>query len=161
MIFERFECGNYPNATLQFSKCDVRLISRKAMKFDIVGHLNHPVKSAFMHTVLYYRYNTYKKYAWDLWEDFCGYLDGSKKSYFLDFTLKRVLNFTNVNRPCPFEGDVFVKINNISLEKLPFEPLLPAGRYRLDINFTDSSKKHIIFTSKLFGSVSDHRIERY
>lgn len=51
IIFERFECVDYPNATLIFDKCDVRRISRRNLKFDIASHITKPVNSAFIHSV--------------------------------------------------------------------------------------------------------------
>lgn len=157
MIFTR-----NPNSTiLSHVKCDVKLVARRTLKFDIVGNLTRPLRRAWLHAVAYYRYTNYQKYALDLWEDLCGWLDGKKKSYILDWTVKRVQDYTNVNHPCPIEGHVFVKTDNISLDKFTTEPLLPSGRYRLDVNFTEGKKGNVLLMAKMFVSVSDHRVEIY
>lgn len=85
-----------------------------------------------------------------------------KKSHILDWAVKKVQNFTDFNHPCPIEGNVFVKTNNISLDNFVMEPLLPSGRYRLDVNFTEGNKaRTVMFMAKMFVSVSDHRVETY
>lgn len=163
--FERFTCDRNPNGVISYLKCDVRHIGRRRLRFDLAANITKPMTGAYMHLVAYYKYNTYRRIAVNHWEDGCGWLNGTAKSFFLDWTLKRVQNYigadTNINHPCPYEGYTYLKINNISVDHFPLEPLMPSGRYRLDINITESDKKTSIFSAKLYMSVSDHRIEQY
>lgn len=149
-----------PEGVASYIKCDVKHISQRNLKIFLVFNLKRPVREAYVHTVTYYKYNTYQKYPIDLREDICGWLNGKSKSYLLDWTVKRVMNYTNLH-PCPLDGEISIKVNNISLDKFPFEPLLPSGRYRLDINVTEGNENNVIFMIKIFLSVSDHRIEQY
>lgn len=48
------------------------------------------------------------------------------------------------------EGNMFVKVNNISKDVLPFKYLIPSGRYRADINLIEGNKENVIFMSKLY-----------
>lgn len=117
-----------------------------------------------MHTVFYHKFSyTYQKYAIDLWENMCDWLAKKTKSYSLDWTIGRVRRqrYTNINHPWPYEGVVYVKIDNISIQQFPIEPLLPSGRYRMDIDITEANRKTTIFVSQVFFSISDHRIEQY
>ena len=79
----------------------------------------------------------------------------------MDWTVKRVLNYSNFNHPCPYEGNVFLKVNNVSVDRFPLEQFIPSGRYRADLNVTEENKENVIFMAKLYWAVSDHRIEQF
>lgn len=81
------------------------------------------------------------------------------KSYLLQWSLGKLQQFSNVNHPCPYNGTVYTKINSISDRELQFEPLVPSGRYRIDVNVTNENRKIPLFIGQVFFSVSDHRIE--
>ena len=79
----------------------------------------------------------------------------------MDWTFKKALNYSNINHPCPLEGNVFLNANNISLEEFTFPHLVPSGRYRFDVNLTEANRKNVIATGKLYLGDSGHRIEQY
>lgn len=80
------------------------------------------------------------------------------------WAISKVLNYTNLSHPCPYNENIIIKINNISVDAIQIEPLLPAGRYRIDINLTKISHtydpKYIYGMYSMYGSVSDNRIEQ-
>lgn len=78
-----------------------------------------------------------------------------------DWTLGRVQNYSNMNHPCPYEGHVYLKIDNISVHHFPVEPLIPAGRYRVDAEASFGKGKKVYATASVFLSVSDVRVERF
>lgn len=49
------------------------------------------------HGVFYFKYNQFKKFPIELWEDACSWLSGKKKSYLLEWTTGYLLSFSNVN----------------------------------------------------------------
>lgn len=120
------------------------------------------MRTAYFHFEGYRKYNYYQKYGGQHWEDVCGWLAGKEKAFILDWTLKKVMNYTNINHPCPLEGYIYLKYKNISVDHFPFEQLMPSGRYRLDVNLTESKKENnFIAMLRLYMSVSDLRIEQY
>lgn len=130
------------------------------MKLYVHGNLTKAVDNVWVHGVFYYKFNgiTYQKYPIDLWESFCGWMEGKSKSYVLDWTVGRILKYTNVNHTCPYVGLVIMKVDNISIDNFPFEPLVPSGRYRVDLDIAESDR--IPYGgAKLYFSVSDHRLE--
>lgn len=155
-------CGQYylksPNEFVTWN-CNIKCISHHHVRFEIVGNLTKPLNDIWTHTVAYYKYTTYQKYAVDLWENMCGWLLGKSRSFVLDWTLDRMLKYTNFAHPCPYKGMVYLQHNNFSISTIPLVPLVPAGRYRLDINITDGSHKQIYLIGKLFFEVADDRIE--
>ena len=72
-----------------------------------------------------------------------------------------IFNYSNFDHPRTLKGNMFLKIDNISMDKFPLEPLLPSGRYRFDVNLTEANKIDAVFMGKLFFTVSDHRIEQF
>lgn len=138
----------------------MRYISRGFLKMEIIGNLSQPLHDIWTHAVGYYKYNTYTKYTIDLWENMCNFLSGKSRSYLLQWTLVKIQRYTNLVHACPYEGLIYIKAKNFSIHTIPVEPLIPSGRYRLDINVTDGSRKLLVFSGKLFFSVSDHRIEQ-
>lgn len=128
--------------------------------FDIWGNLTEPIYDAWLHAVVYYKYTTYRKYPIDLWENVCDWMSGKSKAYILDWTIGRVRQYTNLNQSCPLEGAIYLKLNNISIEHFVIEPLMPSGRYRADLNITGPNRRNVLLLSKIFFSISDHRIEQ-
>lgn len=84
-------CDRNPESIASYVKCDVKHISRRNIKIFLIYSLTQPLREAYVHTVAYYKYNTYQRYAIDLWEDLCGWLAGKPKSWILDWTIKRVV----------------------------------------------------------------------
>ncbi|XP_031629656.1 uncharacterized protein LOC116344937, partial [Contarinia nasturtii] len=130
------------------------------------GYLNitlgRPVKELWIHGVFFFKYNQYQKFPIDLNENLCGWLSGKSKSYLLDWSLKDLMAHTNLNHPCPYVGDAYVKVDNFSIkELLKFDMLLPAGRFRVDINFTEGHNKPTLLGTRTFFSISDNRIEQF
>lgn len=141
----------------------MKYISRDRLKFNVWGNLTRPVHDVLIHTAVYYKYNglTYNRFTVDFWDNPCDWIIGKAKSYVLDWTIGRVLNYTNMNHPCPYDGHLYLKIDNISVYHFPFEPLLPAGRFRVDCNVTDTTRTNVLAMASAYLSVSDHRVERW
>lgn len=149
-----------PESKIQSLYCNVRYINRKDLKFDVHWNLTRPVYDAWLHGVLYYKFNgiSYSKFPIDLWENFCDWMDHKKPAFILEWTYGRILKYTNFNHSCPFFGHYLIRVKNISVEHFVIEPLLPSGRFRLDVDFTENDR--IPFGGfKLYFSVSDHRLE--
>lgn len=149
---------------MSWDRCEIKYISRHNLKIHLESTFDQPVKTIWAHGILYYRYNTYQKYAIDLWEDMCGFFSGTAHSYFMVWLMSKMQNFTNLNHACPITGTVFLKVNNISANQFTIEPLLPAGRYRFDLDLTKLSRnndiRNIYGSVRIFASISDHRIEQ-
>lgn len=153
---ERIECR------LAFVECNLKRINRENFKINISLNLTSRLKDVWIHGVAYYKYNHYQKFPIDLWEDLCGWLSGTSKSYLSDWFVKKLLKFSNLNHTCPYEGTIFVKNDNISIKEIHnFEVFLPSGRYRFDINLTEGYHGREFSSMKLYITISDHRVEQF
>lgn len=152
-----------PNTIVTDLHCDVKYISRDHLKFDVRGNLSEPIYDFWVHTVGYYKFNqfSYQRFAVDFWDNGCDWLANKTKSYAFDWTIGRVLQYSNINHTCPYDGQIFLKINNVSIHHFAVEPLVPSGRYRVDANVTDGNRKKVLAMASAYFSVSDHRIERF
>lgn len=162
IIFEKMECYQNRNGHFSSVKCEMKRVSREHIKINLVINLTKPVNDVWIHGVFYYKYNRYQKFPIDLWESVCAWLGGTGKSYMLEWTTRKILKYSNLNHSCPYNGTIFVKADRLSLKDLlAFESLLPAGRFRLDINMTEGYAKKVFFIAQMFFAISDNRIERF
>lgn len=161
--FERLQCISMPNNSLaSINKCVAKLVSRDRIRVDFEATLHRTIKTAFIHYTVFYKFSTneYRQFAIDGWEDYCGYMDGDKKNLLIGRIYPDFIEYTNVNHTCPYRpGFYFIKIHNLSINSIAPLMLVPSGRYRLDISAHEGFKGPILGKVKLFGSVSDHRVE--
>lgn len=151
-------CNTYPGSKVSDIVCRVKYIDRNNIKANITATLSEPVKGFWIQGVGYYKYNYYQKIATEYWDDVCAW-SGGKNSFILDYFQRIIKKFSNLHRKCPISGTVYARTNNMSLQELAFPQIIPAGRYRLDVNFTEGDRKTILASIVAYGSISDHRLE--
>lgn len=137
-------------------------MSRDRIRVDVELTLHRRITSAFVHYTLYKQYSTneYRKYLIDGWEDYCGYMNGDKKNLVLSRVYPVFGKYTNINHTCPYEpGFYFGKVYNLSVNSVAPIMLVPSGRYRLEITAHEVFKGPMMAKVKLFGSISEHRVE--
>lgn len=88
----------------------------------------------------------------------CDWLDGKYPSFVLGWIVPKLFKYTNLNRTCPYDGYIYFKVSNISVDEFSFPQALPAGRYRVNVNFKENEQQNLFNLTGWF-SVSDHRIE--
>lgn len=153
---EKVLCSNHPGSKVANLSCLAKYINRNNLKIDVRINLNSPISSIRTRGMIYYKYNTYQRVGGDVSIDICGWLNG-ESHFLLDWFLPKILKYTNLNHKCPYDGQVYFKANNISIDKFDYPSLLPAGRYRTDtIVFGQDDKIQLNFS--LYFSISDHRI---
>lgn len=161
-MFEKMEYDCNAEKGLIIDKCLMKHIGRRQLKIDIQMNFTKPIHKAYVHTQVYFRYVHYVLFPISLWDDMCGWFIGKRRSFAMDWTLGKMLKYSNMNHSCPYFGNVFVKVDNISMDTFIFEQFIPSGRYRIDFNLTDDYRSRTpIFMGKLFVSVSDYRIEQF
>lgn len=151
-----------PNTIITELVCDVKYIRRNVLKINFWVKSSEPVYDAWLHSVFNFRFNrmTYQKFPIDLWENICDWCNNSAKSFMMDWSFGRVLQYSNVNHPCPYMY-VHLKVDNISISHFPIEQFLPAGKFRVDHNITSGDRKKVLVMMHQFLSISDNRIERF
>lgn len=151
-----------PNTIVSDVFCEIKYIRRDRFRMNIWANLSEPIHDAWFHFEFYYRYNptTYQKFPVDLWENICDWFEG-KRAHILDWTVGKVLKYSNLNHPCPYIGHVYIRTDNLTTNDFPIEQLFPSGKYRIDVHFTDGNKSNVLVKSQYFFSISDYRIERF
>lgn len=89
----------------------------------------------------------------------CDWFTGKRRSFSMDWTLGKIMQYSNMNHSCPYMGNVMLKVDNISMDTFVFEQFVPAGRYRIDFNMSNDYIP--LFIGRIFASVSDHRVEQF
>lgn len=159
MSFERVTCKIHPGSVITGMYCVIKYIDRNHLKIDARLNASKSVENMWIHAAPYYRYNTYQRIANELWENPCAWFAGTTKSYIMDWTVGRMLKYTNFNHTCPYSGQVYFKVDNISINAFPLPPIMPSGRYRVDVEVTEKDRRNILASAQFFFSISDHRIE--
>lgn len=163
MILDRFICTkSKPGGAFQSIYCNIKHIGWNNLKVDLHGNLTIPTDDAWVHVVFYHKFNgiTYSKFPIDIWENLCDYLAGRReKTFGMNWLLTPVLKYANFNHPCPLQGLLSIKADNISIDIFAFElSLMPSGKYRIEVSFTGGDRVPG-FEYKMYGSISDHRLE--
>lgn len=151
-----------PNTVITDLVCEMKYIKRNILKINFWVKSSEPIYDAWLHSVFYFRFNrmTYQKFPIDLWENICSWCNNSAKSFMLDWSFGKILQYSNVHHACPYVY-VYLKVDNISMSHFSIEQLLPAGRFRVDHNITSGNRKEVLFSVQMFLSVSDNRIELF
>ena len=157
-MFERVECEMF-NYVANHS-CYAKMVARDTISVDFFITPSQPMRNLKLHSVFYYRFNphTYSKFLVDHWEDLCGYLSGRKSSPLLDVAFKLFGSHSNMNHSCPYNESIKVVFKDYELKKFIIEPLLPAGRFRLDNFYYGGGPEKLIASVKVYFAISDHRI---
>lgn len=121
--------------------------------------LRQPLTAAWFHGVIYYKYYTYQRIATEYWDDACAWIAGKRTSYILDYMKPLISSYSNFNHTCPYTGLVIAKADNISVQRFVIPQIVPAGRYKVEVNITEGDRKTSVVGLTMFFSISDHRIE--
>lgn len=100
----------------------------------------------------------------DLWEDACGWMNGTAKNHMFDLIFQPMLKFidTNVYHKCPFNGTVYIKANDMTTDTFLTDFIVPHGRYYADIAFYEQRNDPTwMFRAKFYFEISDHRVEMF
>lgn len=151
------ECGAIEEYSLG-SICNIRIIARNTFSINISNTLRNPIDNVHLHVVLFYKYNTFQKFLIDRWEDICGYFSGKVPSPVLDIIFSNTIQFSNINHTCPFNGSMTFSAPRYKMDNFIIEPLLPAGKFRADVSFTEGAKRNVVSHIKVFFAISDLRI---
>lgn len=68
--------------------------------------------------------------------------------------------YIHPKHPCPYylNETISIRIDKYDIRSFRFEPLLPAGDYRMNVTFAEGKERHTIFVLEVSGSDSDHRV---
>lgn len=117
----------------------------------------------FIHVIFYYKYTTFHKFPIDWTDELCDILDGKRTSFVTERFVNKIIDDVKHDGPlkCPLFGVYSLKLDNVSMSIFDVPSLMPAGRYRIDTNFTEKNPKNIFAFGSTRTDISDHRIEQF
>lgn len=163
--FIKHYCKQGNSKRIIIGNCSIKTaghIGSDTIQVNIDATIPEPLNELYVHTVFYYKYTTFRKFPIDLWEELCGWLNGKTKSFYLDAAMSKTISSFEHNGPraCPLIGHYAMRIPNISFAIFKAPSLMPAGRYRIDVNLTENDRNNVIAVTSFQVSVSDLRIEQ-
>lgn len=169
LIFERAICipGNSTKAITK--ECFLKRaghIGTDLVNFSWDFNVVKPITQFFLHVQFFFKYQVYKTFPVNLWENLCGWLNKESKSYLLDLSFGKAMKYLKYDGgdfKCPIKiGNMSIKFNNISFnEHFPILFLLPSGHYRIDVTITEGNRSIVFLQGNFFFAISDNRLEQY
>lgn len=153
-----------PNVGTTITKCMAKSLSQQHVRADVQVTLNRTIKSIFLRERIYMQFsnNEYRPLLLDRTEDFCAYMKGDLSNILLSRLYPTFTQFTNLNHTCPYHPGLYiVKISNLTISSVAPTMLVPSGRYRIEIGVYDEFNGPMLFKAHIYGSVSDHRVEKF
>lgn len=152
---------------MKFGSCSIRKISHTNVRLHLQANLSEPINSIWIHGVVYRQFssNVFRKFLFDMWEEACSWFSGKSvtKNFILEHAVTPLIDQwnleTNMFHACPYEGYVYVKSDNLSLNLFHSDQLLPSGRYRIDFTMARTKNGEWIAKAVGYASISDHRVE--
>lgn len=148
---------NFPNTSFSVTKCKVKLLRHDRLFVDVEGSIHHTITSAFVHFRVFYKFssNEYRPLLFDVWEDFCAYMNGAKNNIIFNRWYPKFRQYISFNHSCPYHpGMLLVKMSNVSLDIFTPIQFVPSGRYRIDVSVHDSYKGTCVFMLKVYAGIS-------
>lgn len=160
ILYEHGDINILDRRQISFAKMEFRPIAPNMYKHNMTIVLTRPVTDLWVNYVLYHKYAVYQKFLIDIWEDICGFWNGTASSPVSNIVLdnSKFLGFKyNFPFKCPIVGTMAVIHDGFNASNIVF-PLLPAGRYRLECRYAHSKKGQAFLEFKHFFQVSDLRV---
>lgn len=145
------------------NNCTVKNSRNRSDQIDISIHTSilKPLPEIYLHVVLYFKYQTYKKFPIDLWDDACAWWEngnGKKESFAMEVimaTLQKHIKYNGQLR-CPLKGNLSVDVKDVVINKvIPPLPLVPTGHYLSSIKFFEGDRSTLIAHTKTYMQITD------
>lgn len=163
-FFERAELKEMPNSGIKINKFKAKKMNHTVIDLEIDVTVNGTYRSPFLHFLAYRQFssNEYRKFLFDMWEDFRKVAGGGDGNVMLKIIKRMVEGNNNVFRECPYTpGNYFIRLKRWPIDTLNFGQLLPSGRYRFELLVANRFKGDILIIYKLYVNISDQRIEQF
>lgn len=150
---------------IEFGDCSIKHGGRIGTNLVIMNFnftVKEPIDEPVAHMVFYYKYTIFRKFPIDMWQNVCEILNPKKQVQFFSSAFKPLLPYIQHDGKleCPIMGSYAARISNISLDQFDLPSLIPAGKYRIDVNITEKNRKNVILVTQTYATVSDNRIEQ-
>ena len=157
---EKILCFTNPHYVVNIT-CDARPVARNTVKAHFEAFIAKPTNDILMRFNLYYRYNTYQKFLIDRTENFCQFMrdEASPQTPMMRLFYDNIRDYTALNHTCPYNGSIVLfKADRFNFDSIKFAPLIPSGRYRLDLTFYHTNRSNYIGKAEVYLRISDHRL---
>lgn len=160
IILEKVEPKLLNTSLMSYVKWEFRPIAPNVFRHNMTFVLPQPLHTGWIHFDLYYKYKTYNKFLIDFWENFCGFWDGKGGSPLSALAYENILRAghkLNFKLQCPLSGTLMVINERLNMSEQVF-PLVPAGRYRLDLTYALKKNEQAYLLAQFYFRISDLRV---
>lgn len=140
-----------------------RPVAPNTIKLNLTMHrLLKQINLFEVHFSVYRRFATWQRFPINFWENICDMLDPKKFTPLLDVIHENLKPYSNMVHPCPYRVNetLAIRTNKFNISEVKV-PLMPAGRYHADFNWTTGRNRKPFVFLQFYFEISDHRVEQY
>lgn len=170
IIFEKLEYKMYDENLVKMNYYEFKSIAHNVLRVNGSLTILKPFDEIWIRGVLYYKYTLYQKFLVDVEIELCHLLRNENLLFAFPFFKLATDNFMplfedildsdldmDFEVKCPFNGTVSAYLPHLNVSKIVV-PLLPAGRFRLDMYYKQRKDGPLVVKSQHFFQISDLRV---
>lgn len=162
ILFEKLESEFYNRNVVYDEPPLIRPIAPNVFKMNLTMVTKRIFNEVWLQMVFFYKYNTYQKFPIATKAELCGVLNGTIANpvgqIFLENFLKLEKDLKlSFKLQCPLTGTLSFTAEHFNFSHFTL-PLLPAGRYRIDIQAFSTKNGPSLFLAQMYFRISDLRV---
>ncbi|XP_075157497.1 uncharacterized protein LOC142230754 [Haematobia irritans] len=122
--FTKLECKDYDKSFVHFKQCQLKAIGRNRIALQLIANLKKKIDDTLIiNAELFRKSHDFRPFMYNDTMEFCGFIKNPNRYMFWKILVQEMIQFTNVNHTCPYEGDIIVKdliLEENMLKTLPF-----------------------------------------
>lgn len=163
-IFEKVEYEVFNKTLIKDFRLEWRPLASNVFRYNVSVEITEHLNELWYNYRLFYKYTTYQKFLIDMNMDVCGILNKTTNNPLTKVLLANYMReiqtdgyHMNFKPECPFYGYLEAWSTGSNSSHYNF-PLVPAGRYRVDLEARRTEHGPVIMVVRAFVRVSDLRI---
>ncbi|CAD7089840.1 unnamed protein product [Hermetia illucens] len=147
-------CEDSDPSIITNASCTTRSLNRTTKSHNLTATAlpNVILNDIFVRITFHMRINTgYRRLIADVEENFCGFINGTSKSFLISILWPFVRTHSNLDHKCPFFGHLYVRNFIIKFDYFP--PALPEGQSKLTIHIRNGRKRVSIMKVLMFFEI--------
>lgn len=162
ILFEKLEYEMFKKDVISDELVFLRPIAPNVYKGNITLLAKRVFNELWFQINFYYKYNTYQKFPIATKVEFCAFFNGAAANPVFQMLVNTLLNLEKELKlgfklQCPLTGTISVTAEHFNFSHINL-PLLPAGRFRVDVEALEHTNGPSLFILQAYFKISDLRV---
>ncbi|XP_055844865.1 uncharacterized protein LOC129911178 [Episyrphus balteatus] len=159
LTVQRVICDIQDPTAIEIELCSVKAINRSTTLMNIIGNYTRPMHSFMINSQLFKKSEIkYRPFLVNVTDDYCDFMSKNKGGAYLKIVWPIIVDYTNMNHPCPYYGYHYIKNLPVDEDKIP--AVWPSGLFLLDVLFYEQNGTKInkILLSHVYFEIKQRAI---